>query len=86
MTKGVLVASGMWMLVSLGFSLYVDNFGSYGKTYGALAGVVVLLLWLWIGLYALLLGATIEAVREHIVTPAIVQEDAEIAELRSFEA
>ena len=63
--KGVLVASALWLLVSVGFSLYVDNFGSYGETYGALAGVVVLLLWLWIGIYALLLGSAIEAVREH---------------------
>lgn len=86
MTKGVLVASGMWIVVSLGFSIYVDNFGSYGKTYGALAGVVVLLLWLWIGLYALLLGATIEAVREEIVTTETVAEDAEIADLRGSEA
>lgn len=86
MTKGVLVAGGLWILVSLGFSIYVDNFGSYGKTYGALAGVVVLLLWLWIGLYALLLGAAIEAVREDVVTPEIVAEDAEIADLRGSEA
>lgn len=63
-SRGVAVATLLWVLVSVGFSLYVDNFGSYGKTYGALAGVVVLLLWLWIGLYALLLGAAIEAVRE----------------------
>jgi membrane protein len=86
MTKGVLFASALWVVVSLVFSLYVDNFGTYGKTYGALAGVVVLLLWLWIGLYALLLGATIEAVREDIVTPELVQEDADIAELRGAEA
>ena len=61
---GVLTASLLWIVVSVGFSLYVDNFGSYGKTYGALAGVVVLLLWLWSGIYALLLGATVEALRE----------------------
>jgi membrane protein len=67
-TRGVLIASLLWILVSVGFSLYVDNFGSYGKTYGALAGVVVLLLWLWIGIYALLLGATVEALREGEVT------------------
>ena len=63
--KGVIIASAMWVAVSVGFSLYVDNFGNYGETYGALAGVVVLQLWLWIGTYALLLGAAIEAVREH---------------------
>ena len=64
LSRGVVVAAALWAVVSLLFSLYVDNFGSYGKTYGALAGVVVLLLWLWAGLYALLLGACIEAVRE----------------------
>jgi len=86
LTKGVLVASALWVIVSIGFSTYVDNFGSYGKTYGALAGVVVLLLWLWIGIYAVLLGATIEAVREDIVTVDTVAEDAEIADLRGAEA
>jgi membrane protein len=63
-SKGVIVASLLWIVVSVGFSVYVDNFGTYGKTYGALAGVVVLLLWLWIGVYALLLGATVEALEE----------------------
>ncbi|MBD8606003.1 YihY/virulence factor BrkB family protein [Aeromicrobium sp. CFBP 8757] len=86
LTKGVLVASGLWLVVSVGFSTYVDNFGSYGKTYGALAGVVVLLLWLWIGMYAILFGATVEAVREQIVTADTVAEDAEIADLRGAEA
>ena len=74
--KGVLIASALWVLVSVGFSLYVDNFGSYGKTYGALAGVVVLLLWLWIGIYALLLGSAVEAVREH----APLEEATEVVE------
>lgn len=62
--RGVLVAAGVWLVASLGFSLYVDNFGSYGETYGALAGVVALLLWLWVSVVALLLGASIEAVSE----------------------
>ncbi len=84
-SKGVLVATALWLLVSVGFSLYVDNFGSYGKTYGALAGVVVLLLWLWIGLFAILLGACVEAVRENVVTEETIEEDSEIAEWRTAE-
>ena len=63
-SRGVIVASLLWITVSVGFSVYVDNFGRYAKTYGALAGVVVLLLWLWIGIFAVLLGATVEALDE----------------------
>ncbi|MBD0292382.1 MAG: YihY/virulence factor BrkB family protein [Jiangellaceae bacterium] len=61
---GAIVATVLWVVASVGFSLYVDNFGSYGKTYGTLAGVVVLLLWLWISAYATLLGAEINAETE----------------------
>jgi membrane protein len=61
---GAVVATIVWILASLGFSLYVNNFGSYGKTYGSLAGVVVLLLWLWLSIVAVLLGAEINAEAE----------------------
>lgn len=61
---GAVVATVTWLVASLGFSIYVDNFGSYNKTYGALAGVVVLLLWLWLTMYVVLLGAEINAEAE----------------------
>jgi membrane protein len=61
---GAGIATVLWLVASLGFSLYVSNFGSYDKTYGALAGIVVLLFWLWITSYAILLGAEINAESE----------------------
>jgi membrane protein len=55
----------VWALVSLGFSFYVDRFGSYDKTYGAIAGVIVLMLWLYLTCYLVLLGAEINSEAEH---------------------
>jgi len=63
-SAGAAIATVLWLLASLGFSIYVSNFGSYDKTYGALAGIVVLLFWLWITSYAILLGAEINAESE----------------------
>ncbi len=45
------------MIASGAFALYVANFSSYNKTYGALAGVIIFLVWLWISNIAVLLGA-----------------------------
>ena len=58
---GALVAILVWALATLGFGFYVSNFGNYDATYGALAGFVLFLLWLWITNNALLLGAEIDA-------------------------
>ena len=63
-STGAVISTVIWLIASLGFSLYVDNFGSYGKTYGALAGVVVLMLWLWITAFVVLLGAEINGEAE----------------------
>lgn len=63
-SPGAIVATAMWLLVSAGFSLYVTFFASYAKTYGALAGIVVLLMWLWLTSYAVLFGAKINASSE----------------------
>jgi membrane protein len=49
------------IVASIGFGFYVSNFGSYNATYGALGGVIVFLLWLWIINNALLLGAELDA-------------------------
>ena len=57
---GVLAVVG-WLIASGAFALYVSNFGSYNKTYGALGGVVVFLVWLWISNIMVLLGAEFNA-------------------------
>jgi membrane protein len=61
---GAVVAAVLFVLASFGFSFYVNNFGNYNKTYGALAGVIVLLLWLYLTAYIILLGAEINAESE----------------------
>jgi membrane protein len=63
-TPGSLVALVGWIVASAGFAFYVANFGSYNKTYGALAGVVVLLVWFWITNLAILFGHQLNAERE----------------------
>jgi membrane protein len=61
---GALVATVIWLIASIGFSIYTSTLGNYSKTYGAIAGIVVLLFWLWLTGYAILLGAEINAESE----------------------
>jgi membrane protein len=63
-TPGALFALVVWLLASVAFAFYAANFGSYNKTYGALGGLVVFLVWLWITNIALLLGMELNAERE----------------------
>jgi membrane protein len=60
-TPGGLIAVVLWVLASALFALYVANFSSYNKTYGALASVIVFLVWLWITNTVILLGAELNA-------------------------
>jgi membrane protein len=61
LTPGSALAVLLWVFASAGFGLYVANFGSYNKTYGSLAGIVIFLIWLWISNLAVLLGAEFDA-------------------------
>jgi membrane protein len=60
-SPGGLLAVLGWVIASVAFAFYVSNFGSYNKTYGALAGPIVFLLWLWISNIFILLGAELNA-------------------------
>jgi membrane protein len=64
-SPGAVAACVLWLLASAGFSVYADNFGSYDETYGSLAGVVLLMLWLWVSALVVLLGAELNAESEH---------------------
>ena len=61
-SPGALLAVLGWVIASVVFAVYVSNFGSYNKTYGALAGPIIFLLWLWISNIFILLGAELNAV------------------------
>jgi membrane protein len=82
------VALVVWLLGSVGFSWYVDNFGKYNQTYGALAAVIVLLLWLFLSSFAVLLGAEFDAETERQTSRdtttgperPLGQRDAEVAD------
>jgi membrane protein len=60
-TPGGIIAVVVWVVASAAFAFYVANFASYNKTYGAIAGVIIFLLWLWISNTAILFGAEFNA-------------------------
>ncbi|CTQ32049.1 YihY/virulence factor BrkB family protein [Jannaschia rubra] len=61
LTPGVLTACALWLVASIGFSIYVRNFGSYNETFGSIAGVIVLLMWMWLSAFVILLGAELNS-------------------------
>jgi membrane protein len=64
LTPGSVVATTVWLVASGGFAYFTSNFGSYNKTWGSLAGVIIMLTWLWLAALALLLGAELNAETE----------------------
>lgn len=65
-SPGAVLAAGGWLLVALGFSFYLDHFGRESRTYGALAGVAVTLLWLYLTATLVLYGAEVNRELERI--------------------
>jgi membrane protein len=83
-TPGGIVAVVLWLIASAGFAVYVANFGSYNKTYGSLAAIIIFLVWLWISNIAILLGAELNAEleRSRAMTAGHPQEEEPYIPLR----
>lgn len=62
---GAVVATVLWIAASVGFTVYVQNFANYNETYGAIGGVIILILWFYLSAFVVLLGAEINAEAEH---------------------
>jgi membrane protein len=87
-SPGSLLAVVGWVVASIAFAFYVSNFGSYNKTYGALAGPIVFLLWLWISNIFVLLGAELNAELERgraLEAGEVSDEKEQFVELRETE-
>ena len=63
-SPGSVVATVLWVLASVGFSVYVNAFGNYNKTYGTLAGIIILMFWLYLTAFVVLVGAELNAEME----------------------
>ncbi|MFF7300527.1 YhjD/YihY/BrkB family envelope integrity protein [Streptomyces sp. NPDC008265] len=87
-TPGSFLALLIWMAASAGFAFYVANFGSYNKTYGTLAGVIVFLIWLWITNLAILLGLEFDAelVRQRAIAGGHPEDEEPYVEPRDTRA
>ncbi|MEU0405670.1 YhjD/YihY/BrkB family envelope integrity protein [Streptomyces sp. NPDC006197] len=87
-TPGSFLALGIWMIASGGFAFYVANFGSYNKTYGTLAGVIIFLVWLWITNLAMLLGLEFDAelVRQRAIAGGYPEDEEPYVEPRDTRA
>lgn len=84
---GAAVATVIWLVASIGFSIYTATFGNYAKTYGVFAGIVVLLFWLWLTMYAILLGAEINAeAEEQTVADTTKRPEEPLGERRAVRA
>lgn len=76
LVPGAVMCTILWVIGCVGFSLYVENFGSYQQTFGTLAGVVVLLLWLWLSATVLLLGAELNAALDAVNREGVTKPEA----------
>jgi membrane protein len=61
---GSVIATVLWVVASIGFAIYANSFGNYNKTYGALAGIIILMFWLFLTSFVVLVGAELNTEME----------------------
>ena len=61
LTAGAIVASTLWALASIAFSVYLANFGTYNRIYGSIGAIIALLMWFYISAYVVLFGGVLNA-------------------------
>jgi membrane protein len=81
-TAGSLLATAIWLAASGAFAFYTSHFGSYEKTWGSIAGVIVMLTWLWLAACALLLGAELNAEVERSREPRAAERARRLSSAR----
>ena len=66
---GAIFTSVIWLLGSFAFGFYISNFGNYSKTYGSIAGIIILLIWLYLTSFIIIIGAEINAIihQRHVI-------------------
>ncbi len=72
-TPGTVVATLVWLVASGGFAFYTANFARYSRTYGSLASIVVVLLWLYLSAFAVLIGAEVDGVHRTDAASALAR-------------
>lgn len=75
LTPGAIIAGVVWLVMSVGFSVYLGSFGNFNKIYGSLGAAVALFMWFYLSAYVVLMGAAFNAQLERVRSGAEVEEN-----------
>ena len=86
-TPGSVLATALWVIASYSFSVYINEFSTYNKTYGSVGGIIILLMWLYLTAYIILIGAEVNsAIELQTTADSTVGDDKPMGERNAFVA